>query len=139
MKVSTVSVGRRARITALAVDATDVIAEHDGYRFLAGAPTHRRRWVLADSLLSIDDLVQPAMPSVARFKLAPGLKLVACGKGAWDVRDSYATLARVDVTIGDARVVESSHAARFGSSVEVDYLAVVLASGKASCVWSWNG
>lgn len=89
--------------------------------------------------MSTDDLVQPAMLSVARFKLAPSLKLVASGKGAWEVRDSYATLARVDLTIGDARVVESSHAARFGASVRVACLAVVLGSGNASCVWRWNG
>jgi hypothetical protein len=88
---------------------------------------------------SIGYFARPAMHSVAPFKLAPALELGTRGEGAWDERYSCATLARADMTIGDARVVESSHAARFGASAGVDGLAVILAPGNASCSWSWNG
>lgn len=54
-------VGRRARILAPAcgVDETCGWAEarHDGYTHLAGAPLHRRRWVLSPGCLQIIDWI----------------------------------------------------------------------------------
>ena len=49
-------------------------AAHDGYRRLRGAVTHRRRWTLDDSGLSIADALTGRFDSaVAAFRFAPGL------------------------------------------------------------------
>ncbi len=53
--------GHRANVTLLDVEldgpTATIVAEHDGYRRLTGAPTHRRTWRLGADRLSIADHV----------------------------------------------------------------------------------
>lgn len=53
--------GRRPTVTLLAAgddgETVTVTAEHDGYRFLAGAPLHRRTWGLSARELTVVDRV----------------------------------------------------------------------------------
>ncbi len=59
-------------------------AAHDGYRQLPGRPIHRRRWLLTEAGLRVEDYVtgrgQHAL--VLRWHLAPGAGLRLAGAGA---------------------------------------------------------
>lgn len=39
-------------------DHTEVEAAHDGYRRLSGRPVHRRRWVMKESALTVEDSIE---------------------------------------------------------------------------------
>jgi uncharacterized heparinase superfamily protein len=80
---------RRARITDLATCTAHggmltVEAAHDGYRQLRGQPIHRRRWLLTEAGLRVEDYVsgRGRHAIVARWHLAPGAGLRLAGAGA---------------------------------------------------------
>jgi uncharacterized heparinase superfamily protein len=76
---STFRAARRARVSGLDChldgDAVVLVAEHDGYHRLPGAPTHRRTWRLNPAGLTVRDEVDGAGQHevVVRVVLAPGL------------------------------------------------------------------
>ncbi len=132
-------VGRRARPFDLQVDAASIICSHDGYRFLPGQPVHRRRWALQPGRLAVADRVStPGVPGVARFRLAPGLRLQAERSNAWQVKDSTRTVAYVEVLAGQGHLAASSHAPRFGTLLPTETLDVTLQEGHAHTVWTWD-
>ena len=132
-------VGRRARPVGLTVQGTRISCAHDGYRHLPGAPLHHRTWELDDGALRVEDRLHPAgQAAVARYPLAPGLRLQAEGAGAWSVRASTALIAHVEVQAGQARAAASQHAPRFGVIVATETLEVALQEGVATTRWSWN-
>ena len=132
-------VGRRARPVGLEVHDTHVTCGHDGYRFLAGAPLHQRTWRLGNDALQVEDRLRPAAhTAVARYPLAPGLRLQAEGAGTWSLRAGAELIARVEVETGEARAIPSRHAPRFGVSVATETLEVTLRDGMAVTRWSWN-
>ena len=80
---------RRARVTDVATctahgGVLTIEAAHDGYRHLPGRPVHRRRWMLTEAGLRVEDYVsgrgQHAI--VLRWHLAPGAGLRLAGAGA---------------------------------------------------------
>ena len=132
-------VGRRARPVGLKVQGTHISCAHDGYRHLPGAPVHRRTWVLDNGALRVQDQLQPAgQTAVARYPLAPGLRLQAEGAGAWSVHAGQERVARVEVQAGQSRAASSQHAPRFGVVVATETLEVALQDGVAATRWSWN-
>jgi uncharacterized heparinase superfamily protein len=80
---------RRAQVTELATSIAHggvLIAEavHDGYRRLPGRPVHRRRWLLTEAGLQVEDHVtgRGRHALVLRWHLAPGSELQLTGAGA---------------------------------------------------------
>lgn len=131
-------VGRRARVRALDVAGWEVSAEHDGYRHLAGAPVHRRRWTFHGDGMRVEDTVAPCPhAAVARYHLAPGLALHADAPRSWRIFDGDAPLARVDVDAGHGEVLASAHAPSFGSVVATQALGVRAEGGRAITRWHW--
>lgn len=132
-------VGRRARPVGLTIQGTRIGCAHDGYRHLPGAPLHHRTWVLEKGALGVEDRLQPAgHVAVARYPLAPGLRLQADGAGAWSVRAGAELVAHVEVQAGQARAASSWHAPRFGVIIATETLEVTLQEGVAATRWSWN-
>ena len=132
-------VGRRARPVGLTVQGARISGAHDGYRHLPGAPLHRRTWQLDDGALRVEDHLHPAgQAAVARYPLAPGLRLQAEGVGTWSVRDGTALIAHVEVQAGQARAAASQHAPRFGVIAATETLEVALQEGVATTRWCWN-
>ena len=132
-------VGRRARPVGLTIQGTRIACAHDGYRHLPGAPLHHRTWELEKGTLRIEDRLHPAgQVAVARYPLAPGLRLQTEGAGAWSVRAGTELIAHVEVQAGQARAASSRHAPRFGVIVATETLEVALQEGVATTRWSWN-
>ena len=134
-------VGRRARVRDLRVDGWVVEAAHDGYRFLRGAPLHRRRWQLDAGALQVDDCVEhtPVHDGVARFHLAPGLRLQTRADAVWAVdrwrRRPGARACRPRV----ARMSRpSQHAPRFGVLLDTQCRPWRWNDGHATTRVSWN-
>jgi uncharacterized heparinase superfamily protein len=75
--------GRRARVRDTGGRAgggtVTVQAAHDGYRWLAGHPDHRRRWQLDSDGLRVDDEIAGGGRHAAavRWHLAPGAEVLA--------------------------------------------------------------
>jgi len=133
-------VGRRARPFDLVRGEWTVACSHDGYRWLRGAPVHRRQWTLGPNELRIEDRVTPATrPAVARFILAPGLRIGAAGAGRWSVREGDSEIARLIVEAGDARTVPATCATEFGKIDDVDCLEVNIAEGSSVLRIQWGG
>jgi uncharacterized heparinase superfamily protein len=80
--------GRRARVRGFAVhssaDGVAFEAAHDGFRRLAGRPSHRRRWSVSATGLRVDDLVTGTgrHAAIARWHLAPGTAVRLTADGA---------------------------------------------------------
>jgi uncharacterized heparinase superfamily protein len=80
---------RRARVTDVATctahgGVLTIEAAHDGYRQLPGRPMHRRRWMLTEAGLRVEDYVsgRGRHEIVLRWHLAPEAGLRLAGAGA---------------------------------------------------------
>jgi|SRR5579872_5006594 len=132
-------VGRRARPSPVKITDWEVCCSHDGYRFLPGRPVHRRCWRLGVGELVVDDTVTKCKyPALARYILAPGLRLVAHHPGHWHVLCRDDTVVSISVLQGLACATRVNHAPRFGVVLPVDCLAVTLAKGRAVTRWTWT-
>lgn len=133
-------VGRRARVHEVRIAGWTVEAAHDGYRFLNGAPMHRRRWHFEDAALVVEDSVSPGIhPAVARYHLGPGLRIKRDEASAvWLVCSGGQVLARVQVEVGTASAARSEYAPCFGLREPIDTLEVVLNDGYARLRWQWQ-
>jgi hypothetical protein len=115
-----------------------ISAAHDGYRWLAGRPLHRRNWMLEKSRLTIDDAVEGiCMPAVARFHLGPGVQASAApgGRGGSLTTAEGRTLHwRTDAP---ANIVASQWHPEFGKTVATQALQVSLDHGRLMFELSW--
>jgi uncharacterized heparinase superfamily protein len=97
---SSFRVGRQARVHDVRASAhagVDVVsAWHDGYRRIAGGPSHFREWRLDEKSLHIEDRLQSRRGHVAElsFHFHPELSLREAGKG------------RIAIMRGERRVAE---------------------------------
>jgi uncharacterized heparinase superfamily protein len=130
-------VGRRARVRNVVLRGLDLGAEHDGYRFLPGAPVHRRRWRMDGSTLLVEDEVSPAAAGTSRHHLSPGLGLKADGPTGWSVLEAGRVLARAEVLAGTARIAAWQHALGFGELAPAQTLELELQGGRAALRWHW--
>lgn len=131
-------VGRRARVSELSLEDFDLRAAHDGYRFLPGAPVHRRHWQLGDRTLLVEDEVTPACSGMVRHHLAPGLALLRDDDGTWSVIQKGCQVASVEILAGAAvRVEPWKHAVGFGELADASTMTIELQDGRASLRWHW--
>jgi uncharacterized heparinase superfamily protein len=148
-------VGRRARVQGIflqdAPGVTLVKASHTGYVHLPGKPVHHRQWEWHDggTLLIHDEIVagraydawsakRPA--SVARYHLAPGLRVVQLSLAEWQVFLADQPLVTAQVQEGGAALEEWQHAVGFGELAQAWTLAVSLSptARQARVLWSWS-
>jgi uncharacterized heparinase superfamily protein len=98
---SSFRVGRRARphAVSLSADGREAQASHDGYRFLAGKPVHRRAVSLAGNSLRITDTIDSlyAHQVVARFPLHPSVTVEESYDNGWRLRTANNRLIEVRV------------------------------------------
>ncbi|MEP7022787.1 MAG: alginate lyase family protein [Actinomycetota bacterium] len=110
--------GRRARVQDVQAsdDGVDIVieAEHDGYRWLPGRPCHRRRWLLGDAGLAVQDLVTGRgrhvltirwhLPAGSSAQPVTGGALVTTPAGTFRV--GVTTAAAAELSIGEAPVAD---------------------------------
>jgi uncharacterized heparinase superfamily protein len=132
-------VGRRARPLDVSVSEGRIAAAHDGYRFLAGSPVHRREYTFGEGHLSVEDAVVPDRhASVARYHAAPGFSFERASESGWILRRAGRTVCDVQVDSGTARVEPATVALAFGQTTQTQCLAVTLAGGRAVTRFSWK-
>ncbi len=148
-------VGRRARVQEISVEesaeTTLVKASHTGYSHLAGKPIHQRQWQWnGSSALQVHDEIvageayrswsvgQPA--NVARYHLAPGLRVVQRSPIEWQVISLDRPLVTAYVQEGEGTLERWEHAVGFGELSEAWTLAVTISptSQQARVLWSWS-
>jgi uncharacterized heparinase superfamily protein len=115
-------VGHRARPFDVRITTgatTELEASHDGYRRLAGAPVHRRRWLLEPTMLTIsDDISGPFGRAEARFHLHPLVEPAhASGEDLLVLHLPDALRATLRADGGTLRVERSTWHPRFGEDV----------------------
>jgi uncharacterized heparinase superfamily protein len=79
-------VGRRAKVSGLNIKSTEsqceLIAQHNGYRYLSGRPVHSRRVICSEGdLVIIDEINQNNYIGSVRFHIHPSIKLVIAKTG----------------------------------------------------------
>ena len=125
--------GRRARVSGLAAraDSSDASCEavHDGFRHLPGRPRHRRRWLLTEDGLRVEDTVagRGRHQIAIRWHLPPGSAVRVDGRaalvtgpaGAFQV--AVAATAPVRLAVGPGSV-----AAGFGSTAGAPVLTCLM-------------
>jgi heparinase II/III-like protein len=132
-------VGRRARPSTPIVAGSKICCSHDGYRFLPGKPEHRRCWQLDLGALTVRDTVAPStVGAVARYLLAPGLRLDRVSAKRWNVVGERGHVTHVEVLLGHAEARKAQHAPQFGVTLPVDCLAITLVDGAATSCWHWT-
>lgn len=112
-------VGRRARPRNVRVHAAELKVEgtHDGYRFLPGAPLHRRSWTLADEALTITDEISGYFRNAeARLHLHPDVEASMMGD-CISLNVAGGCTAMVFLDGGTARIEPSTWHPRFGASI----------------------
>lgn len=99
--------GRRAGVSGVMARATSseitVGASHDGFRWLSGAPVHRRRWSLTDRGLRVDDQVTGTgrHEVVVRWHLAPGSEVSNVPAHGWHEAGAV-VVPEVTVVVGNS-------------------------------------
>jgi len=130
-------VGRRARVVERRVSCTSAEGIHSGYEHLAGKSRHRRRWTLKKNVLMIQDWVTPPhAQAVARFWLAPGLRLKP-GKDSWKILEKGNQVASVKIVGGIGQEEAGLYAPEFGILRKHKCLSAAFQSGKQKTVVEW--
>ena len=125
-------VARRARPIDLQVAGDDrgltVSCGHDGYRRLAGRPTHRRRWRLERQRLSVEDRIEGTFESaVARYIFHPGVScsLNEAGTSATISVDCGSTVSLI-ISGGRARIEVAQYHPEFGKTISTQCLVLAI-------------
>ena len=91
--------------------------------------------------MCVEDAIDPgaAIPAIARFHLAPGLRLQPETPGglAWRVLEGSSVVAGAYIEAGEASVEDWLHAQRFGLLVPAQTLAVRLDAARCIVRWRW--
>jgi uncharacterized heparinase superfamily protein len=135
-------VGRRAQPDTPAVEATDhgvrVTCAHDGYTHLLGRPRHRRTWILEESRLVVEDMIEGGFESAeARFHLHPTVDVT------FSDPDAVLALldgrrARVRVEGGRLALEPATWHPRFGTSEATTCLSVRFVYTTVRTYIEWN-
>jgi hypothetical protein len=79
-----------------------------------------------------------SIAGVARYIMAPGLRLQRIRSHAWRVLEDEAEIASVEIVHGHASRIDAHHAPQFGVLLATDCLMVELVEGRATTRWSWQ-
>lgn len=88
---------RDVRVDAASGSSSVIEAAHDGYRRLPGQPIHRRRWIMGENALVVEDVVEGAGDHAVKifFHFPPDMRLLPVGTSTFtaESRDGQAVLA----------------------------------------------
>lgn len=138
-------VGRRAYPRDVSVFEKDgavaIAAAHDGYRWMAGKPLHKRTWLLVTGGMTVTDEVKSASRrhAVSAFRFHPDLSvIVETGGNSGRAEAPSGRTLHWSVQQGSAKLVDATWHPRFGASVHASQLLVTLAGGRGMVRLSWS-
>lgn len=136
-------VARRAHVRSLDIAETAggarVEASHDGYRRLSGRNLHRRRWLLSDESLVIEDEVTGMFDRAEiSFHLHPEITVLDAGVGKVSLRLSDGKMVEVVIQGGNLFVEQSTWHPYFGVSTPNTRLVAVLTGPKIRTLIKWG-
>lgn len=136
-------VARRAQVQALDISETVsgslVEARHDGYQRLSGRNLHRRRWLLNDESLLIEDEVTGVFDRAEiRFHLHPEIAVLEAGVGKVSLRLPDGKMVEVVIQGGDLLVDQTTWHPYFGVSTPNTCLVAVLTGSKIRTLIRWG-
>lgn len=135
-------VARRARPFGLEISKGDktltVACSHDGYQWLPGKPTHRRRWNFAQHSLRVIDSIEGGFGSAsARYYLHPAVAATNDGnEGQVSLRNGR--VVRWTAVGGVARVTPASWHPEFGLSVSCKCIEILFEGRETSIEFAWD-
>ena len=131
-------VGRRALPGLELAGENILVASHDGYAHLPGAPIHRREWRLTESALEIiDQVTDRTAQAEARFHFHPEIVVSQSGSHAGNMRRSDGLRLEWKCESGSARIEDSSWHPEFGIALPSKVLVIALAGGHAKFELHW--
>jgi uncharacterized heparinase superfamily protein len=136
-------VARRAQVQSLNIaetaGGTRVEASHDGYRRLSGRNLHRRRWLLSDESLVIEDRVTGLFDrGEIRFHLHPEIAVLEAGVGKVSLRLTDGKMVEVLIQGGNLLVEQTTWHPYFGVATPNTCLAAVLTAPIVRTIINWG-
>ena len=117
-----------------------VACSHNGYESLDGSPVHRRKWVLKEDSLLIEDNILGKIyyPALAFFHLHPKLMIERNSPNSGVAKIGHKVIFDWLVDYGDAQLESGTFHSGFGKSESNKYMSVKLKNGKSRLILRWN-
>ena len=136
-------VARRAQVQSLNIaetaGGTRVEASHDGYRRLSGRNLHRRRWLLSDESLEIEDEVTGVFDRAEiRFHLHPEITVLDASVGKVSLRLTDGKMVEVVIEGANLFVEQTTWHPYFGVATPNTCLVAVLTDSKVRTIIKWG-
>ncbi|MDC1311141.1 heparinase II/III family protein [Burkholderiales bacterium] len=136
-------VARRAQVKSLNIEEKTsgfcVDASHDGYGRLSGRNLHRRRWLISDGLLVIEDEVTGAFGHAEiRFHLHPDITVFEVGVDSVSLRLTNGSLVTVVIEGVNLVVERTTWHSYFGVVTPNICLTGMLTSPKVRTIINWR-
>lgn len=137
-------VARRAQVHSLNIaetaGGTRVEATHDGYRRLSGRNLHRRRWLLSDESLVIEDEVTGVFDRAeVRFHLHPEITVLDASVGKVPLRLPDGKMVEVFIEGVNLFVEQTTWHPYFGvATPNICLVAAVLTDSKVRTIIKWG-
>jgi len=136
-------VARRAHVQSPDIAETAggarVEASHDGYRRLSGRNLHRRRWLLNDGALVIEDEVTGVFDrSEIRFHLHPEITVLEASAGKVSLRLTDGKMVDVAIEGANIFVEHTTWHPYFGVATPNTCLVAVLTGSKVRTIIRWG-
>lgn len=136
-------VARRAQVQSLNIvetaGGTRVEASHDGYRRLSGRNLHRRRWLLSDESLVIEDEVTGVFDRAEiRFHLHPEIAVLEASVGKVSLRLPDGKMVEVLIEGANLFVEQTTWHPYFGVATPNTCLAAMLTDSKVRTIIKWG-
>jgi uncharacterized heparinase superfamily protein len=119
-------------------DALILEGSHDGYKRLAGAPIHTRRWELRSSSMHVSDKLSDSRHTAeARYHLHPDVQLAFDSNQTGEFILKDGKHVRWTAEGGPARAEKTTWHPEFGKSIDNTCLVLPLVQGRAVLDVSW--
>jgi uncharacterized heparinase superfamily protein len=137
-------VARQAHVQSLNIaetaGGTRVEASHDGYRRLSGRNLHRRKWLLSDESMVIEDEVTGVFDRAEiRFHLHPQIAVLEAGVGKVSLRLPDGKMVEVCIEGANFFVEQTTWHPYFGVVTPNTCLAAMLTDSKVRTTIKWGG
>lgn len=112
-----------------------VTCSHDGYKSLRGSPIHRRKWILKEKSLVIEDeILGKIYPALAFFHFHPKIKIERNFPNKGFAKIGQKMIFEWEIEFGDVSFVSSTFHPRFGIAVPNECMTVKLKKGKSRLI-----